>query len=821
MSLAYRNSAERLAFAVDPAVFMADKTGTTNSYRAWKSAIDYAIARAPQNGGIVYIKPSPGKYRLDWNGATGVDVGLPGISVTSLNTRSIFVIDDPNVTDVILDVSGCSLKMGGTDKDDWATFLTVVDASLTVIHDGTTYDYVNLLTTQGTITAIQAPTSGDNGYVEFTRDPAFPAPSFTTCSEVRTCSALQYTLAHPDQHFTKLVMNRNEYEDDFAAITLQSGTTHRISGLTSAETTAYTNNGGAGTYISVSAASDCGQWYKTIAAPAAHYVGKATCHQAMQHFTFNVMTGKGGVTVEGLTMVPRHGTNVMTSCMRTGLGGNYNFGRYQYLFNTIKGTGDDGIAANGGSLTDMTYVGATSFTAFAGTHYYGKTLPAGTRFRLYDTSAGGYSEVAYGTITAAGSITTAGGAFSATYAVELGSGSGALPTNMADHIAVITDTYNPVTIAFNDVSVSRSRNFWVNIASGTIAYNTAALSTDEGIKVHVNGGGNASVGYPGGSRLHVKGNTLWRNCRDTYPAALMIFASAFGDEYTASVDKVIGEVLVEGNTVVGAPYLGMLFGGISNLTERNNTFSVVGLGTPISGLISYDMGFTSKTVVGYVNCDKGSLGRGSVFETIDGAAPYVGLTAGGGSNVKVAADFYTDHDLATAATGVLGRLGTVAPDQWLHINGLGDAATTLALIEADNGYGAGVRTKSGPQEYQVTSNDTGWRVRDQTAGLNRLQLLNDGHFSAGASATQDWGTSAARWRAVYGRNANFDGTVRLVCGEYTAAQIADVTHTVNTTDKAKGVRVWDTTNNRELRASGSTAVSAWHVIGGGTTVTPA
>jgi hypothetical protein len=74
---------------------------------------------------------------------------------------------------------------------------------------------------------------------------------------------------------------------------------------------------------------------------------------------------------------------------------------------------------------------------------------------------------------------------------------------------------------------------------------------------------------------------------------------------------------------------------------------------------------------------------------------------------------------------------------------------------------------------------------------------------------------------VYGTNADFDGTVRLVCGEYTAAQIANIAHAVNTTGKAKGVRVWDTTNNRELRASGSTAASAWYVLDGSASVTPA
>jgi hypothetical protein len=198
------------SYSYDPVAFGSPKNGTTNSYAAWKRTLDAAVTNAASNGGIVKLAVSPGSYTATWNGETGYDSGLGSGLITSLNYRSLFVIDNPNVTDVILDVSGCSLKMGGADKDDWATFLTVVGASLTVIHDGTTYDFENLLTTQGTVTAIVAPTSGDNGYVEFTIDTAFPeqTPSFGTCSEVRTCSALQYTLAHPARHFTKLVVNR-------------------------------------------------------------------------------------------------------------------------------------------------------------------------------------------------------------------------------------------------------------------------------------------------------------------------------------------------------------------------------------------------------------------------------------------------------------------------------------------------------------------------------------------------------------------------------------------------------------------------------------
>jgi hypothetical protein len=53
-----------------------------------------------------------------------------------------------------------------------------------------------------------------------------------------------------------------------------------------------------------------------------------------------------------------------------------------------------------------------------------------------------------------------------------------------------------------------------------------------------------------------------------------------------------------------------------------------------------------------------------------------------------------------------------------------------------------------------------------------------------------------------------------------AADIADITANINVNDKYSGKRVWDSTNNRELRANGKLASDVWHVIDGSATVTP-
>ena len=54
-----------------------------------------------------------------------------------------------------------------------------------------------------------------------------------------------------------------------------------------------------------------------------------------------------------------------------------------------------------------------------------------------------------------------------------------------------------------------------------------------------------------------------------------------------------------------------------------------------------------------------------------------------------------------------------------------------------------------------------------------------------------------------------------------AADIASKTASINTSDKYTGKLVWDTTNNRLLRAGGATDVSPWYVVDGSVTVTPA
>lgn len=54
-----------------------------------------------------------------------------------------------------------------------------------------------------------------------------------------------------------------------------------------------------------------------------------------------------------------------------------------------------------------------------------------------------------------------------------------------------------------------------------------------------------------------------------------------------------------------------------------------------------------------------------------------------------------------------------------------------------------------------------------------------------------------------------------------ASSIASATNAINTTGKFAGRTIWDSTNNRALRASGSSETSVWWVVDGSASVTPA
>jgi hypothetical protein len=78
------------------------------------------------------------------------------------------------------------------------------------------------------------------------------------------------------------------------------------------------------------------------------------------------------------------------------------------------------------------------------------------------------------------------------------------------------------------------------------------------------------------------------------------------------------------------------------------------------------------------------------------------------------------------------------------------------------------------------------------------------------------GFAARDWWRFFFNVANSSPVARPV----SAAEIASAAGAVNTQNKQQGLVVFDTTNNRLMVATGSTAVSPWYVADGSASVTP-
>ena len=112
----------------------------------------------------------------------------------------------------------------------------------------------------------------------------------------------------------------------------------------------------------------------------------------------------------------------------------------------------------------------------------------------------------------------------------------------------------------------------------------------------------------------------------------------------------------------------------------------------------------------------------------------------------------------------------------------------------------------------ITSTTGVWRF-DQTT----MAPLASPTFTGAVTAPTYNATTSITFSGV----TVVDGAAGLRLPSYTAAQIVDKTHAVNTANKAAGKLVFDTTNTRVMVATGATDVSTWKVADNSATVTPA
>lgn len=187
---------------------------------------------------------------------------------------------------------------------------------------------------------------------------------------------------------------------------------------------------------------------------------------------------------------------------------------------------------------------------------------------------------------------------------------------------------------------------------------------------------------------------------------------------------------------------------------------------------------------------------------------------------------------------------------------VGNQLVVRELNGAPQTIGFATTTYLTVQDFAATSGQTGFRARAYDSGgtlRTALFFINpngnalvqapstgslylygtntyvQNHLLAETDAASDIGaTAATRFRDLHisrtfragGRDV-VDAQGYNVIKTETAANIAAVANAINTTGKAQGRLVYDTTNNRLMIASGSAAAAAWYVADGSASVTPA
>ena len=318
----------------------------------------------------------------------------------------------------------------------------------------------------------------------------------------------------------------------------------------------------------------------------------------------------------------------------------------------------------------------------------------------------------------------------------------------------------------------------------------------------------------------------------------------------------IDNIEVVGGTVQYGIYLGSVNAGVTMKLDLNNitanlstaTFNINGtwtgqnIITKVSNFVQLGTAkaFMARTAYHKVTSGGGNYGFTDLWDPADDGSGNLAFTFNG----TIAAKFKTSGSIeynpsaATSdatyywnntTTGLLSHLvnadtgsnGTVARLESAS-SSAGIAYGLLDIYRSGTNTtnrGAGITyalndSNNNRQEYAYTgahivtatdgSEDGAYRIMFTTAGVARAGYYVFSKFGFGLNNV-----------------ISVDNSSGIRFPTYTATQIADKTHAVNTTDKVAGKAVWDTTNHRLMIAGGTADVSNWYVADASVTVTPA
>ncbi len=598
---------------VDPAAapFNADATGSKDAFSAFTAAFQEATARARVNGGTARLKPSPGRYLIRWDGATGFDVNPVG-RLTGLNQRYCFVVDDPAVKRLILDLTDVTLVHGGRNWTEWASLLLVDGAALEVV--GGVLDYECRPFLQGVVSAV------GRDSIDVALDPAFgETPSFSEVFEIVNYGRSE---TDPAKRFpVSIAFDRDAYTKEPLRLSALGAGVVRLSGVAASEIGMLSRRAPVGTLVVCKGATDGPAWFNAFNAPQVTLRG-VTCHASAESVALTVQCGQ--VTVESCRIVPRPGSNALAVTMRGGFDVCDTRGRTRFAGNDFSGTGDDPIALYGQSLARLTRLGPDAMRAFSVANYY-TTLSPNLRFVLYDA---GYAEVARGEIVEVGPFRP-----DYTRDLRVALSSGALPDNLAGHIAQVVTDLPKAEVVNNRIRNVRARAIWTGV-SGLYANNTIEDITDEAI-LFQSSKTNPQDFYTGGDGVEIIDNVIRGACRSAYyAAAIRVFATRPG-ALTAATGYPLKNVTIRGNLIEDCPNQAILLGGVDGAEVVGNTLRGVSSRTPSGELADLGFSASDRAAFGYVNCRRVRF-RDNALGFATAAREVHGVVANGGANGCVA-----------------------------------------------------------------------------------------------------------------------------------------------------------------------------------------
>jgi hypothetical protein len=155
-------------------------------------------------------------------------------------------------------------------------------------------------------------------------------------------------------------------------------------------------------------------------------------------------------------------------------------------------------------------------------------------------------------------------------------------------------------------------------------------------------------------------------------------------------------------------------------------------------------------------------------------------------------------------------------------NSTSTAVADAAVMVATNGINCAPIIKIEPVSFNNNNNSSGLKRGDFTVSVGNQTT---GGLTICHPPIASTGTFYARW-TIEGYQAPGDSleatgtnSLRLETN-FTAAQIAAAAGNPNLGDKFTGRMVWDSTNNRMMRARGAAAADPWDVVDGSASVTP-